>query len=32
VKGYIIGYEKDETGLLGSDVKLNRCVVDKQAH
>ena len=32
VKGYIIGYEKDETGLLGSDVKLNRCVVDKQAY
>jgi len=27
VKGYFTGYEKDETGLLGSDVKLNRCVV-----
>jgi hypothetical protein len=32
VKGYFIGYEKDETGLLGSDVKLNRCVIEKQAH
>jgi len=32
VKGYFIGFEKDETGLLGSDVKLNRCVIDKQAH
>jgi hypothetical protein len=31
VKGYFIGFEKDETGLLGSDVKLNRCVIDKQA-
>ena len=32
IKGYFIGYEKDETGLLGSDVKLNRCVLEKQAH
>jgi hypothetical protein len=32
VKGYFIGFEKDETGLLGSDVKLNRCVIDNQAH
>jgi hypothetical protein len=32
VKGYFIGFEKDETGLLGSDVKLNRCVLDKKAH
>jgi hypothetical protein len=32
VKGYFIGFEKDETGLLGSDVKLSRCVLDKKAH
>ena len=32
VKGYFIGFEKDETGLLGSDVKLNRCVIEKKAH
>ena len=32
VKGYFIGFEKDETGLLGSDVKLNRCVIEKEAH
>ena len=32
VKGYFIGFEKDETGLLGSDVKLNRCIVQKQVH
>ena len=32
VKGYLIGFEKDETGLLGSDVKLNRCVIDKEGH
>jgi uncharacterized protein (UPF0333 family) len=32
VKGYFIGFEKDETGLLGSDVKLNRCVLEKQPH
>ena len=32
VKGFFIGFEKDETGLLGSDVKLNRCVIEKQAH
>ena len=31
VKGYFIGFEKDETGLLGSDVKLNRCVLDKKS-
>ena len=30
VKGYFIGFEKDETGLLGSDVKLNRCILQKQ--
>lgn len=29
VKGAITGFKKDETGLLGSDVELNRCVVDK---
>ena len=27
VKGYFTGYEKDDTGILGSDVKLNRCVI-----
>jgi hypothetical protein len=29
VKGAITGFSKDETGLLGSDVQLNRCVIDK---
>ena len=32
VKGYFISFERDETGLLGSDVKLNRCIVQKPAH
>ena len=27
VKGAITGFNKDETGLLGSDVQLNRCVL-----
>lgn len=27
VKGAITGFNKDETGLLGSDVQLNRCVI-----
>ena len=27
VKGAITGFNKDETGMLGSDVQLNRCVV-----
>jgi hypothetical protein len=26
IKGAITGFKKDETGLLGSDVELNRCV------
>ena len=30
VKGNFTGYQKDETGLLGSDIKLNRCVISKQ--
>jgi len=30
IKGAITGFKKDETGLLGSDVELNRCVVDKK--
>ena len=30
VKGYFTGFEKDETGLVGSDLKLNRCVIEKQ--
>jgi len=28
VKGMFTGYQKDETGLLGSDIILNRCVVE----
>ena len=28
VKGIYTGYNQDETGLLGSDVQLNRCVVN----
>ena len=28
VKGSITGFNKDETGMLGSDVQLNRCVVN----
>ena len=27
VKGVFTGYNKDETGLLGSDAQLNRCIV-----
>lgn len=27
VKGAITGFNKDETGILGSDVQLNRCVI-----
>lgn len=30
IKGAITGFKKDETGLLGSDVELNRCVIDKK--
>lgn len=29
IKGAITGFKKDETGLLGSDVELNRCVVQQ---
>jgi len=29
IKGAITGFNKDETGLLGSDVELNRCVLSK---
>jgi hypothetical protein len=29
VKGAITGFKKDDTGLLGSDVELNRCVIEK---
>lgn len=29
VKGALTGYKKDDTGLLGSDVELNRCVIEK---
>ena len=30
IKGAITGFKKDDTGLLGSDVELNRCVVERQ--
>jgi hypothetical protein len=30
IKGAITGFNKDETGLLGSDVQLNRCVISNQ--
>ena len=30
VKGAITGFKKDDTGLLGSDVELNRCVIEKK--
>lgn len=29
IKGAITGFNKDESGLLGSDVQLNRCVISK---
>lgn len=29
VKGVFTGFKKDETGLLGSDVEMNRCVIEK---
>ena len=29
IKGAITGFSKDETGMLGSDVQLNRCVIAK---
>ena len=29
IKGAITGFNKDETGLLGSDIELNRCVLTK---
>jgi hypothetical protein len=30
IKGNFTGYQKDETGLLGSDIQLNRAVVAKK--
>jgi hypothetical protein len=30
VKGAITGFKKDDTGLLGSDVELNRCVMGRK--
>jgi tRNA_anti-like len=30
VKGAVIGFNADPTGLLGSDVQLNRCIVNDQ--
>ena len=29
IKGALTGFKKDETGLLGSDVELNRCVLQQ---
>jgi len=29
IKGSFNGFKKDDTGLLGSDVELNRCVIEK---
>lgn len=29
IKGAITGFKEDETGMLGSDVELNRCVVQQ---
>lgn len=29
VKGAVTGFKKDDTGLLGSDVELNRCVLQQ---
>jgi hypothetical protein len=29
IKGALTGFKKDDTGLLGSDVELNRCVVQQ---
>lgn len=29
VKGAFTGFKKDDTGLLGSDIELNRCVIEK---
>lgn len=30
IKGAITGFKKDDTGLLGSDVELNRCVLGSE--
>jgi hypothetical protein len=30
IKGAITGFKKDDTGLLGSDVELTRCVVEEK--
>lgn len=30
IKGKFNGYNKDETGLLGSDIQMNMCVLDQQ--
>jgi hypothetical protein len=30
VKGIVAGYNADDTGLLGSDVQMNRCVIDSK--
>jgi hypothetical protein len=32
IKGMVTGYQKDETGLLGSDIKLNRCIIEDTAN
>ena len=30
IKGMFTGFQKDETGLLGSDIILNRCVIESK--
>jgi hypothetical protein len=30
IKGIVAGYNADDTGLLGSDVQMNRCVIDSK--
>ncbi|HEY6976590.1 MAG TPA: hypothetical protein VH396_09870 [Chitinophagaceae bacterium] len=30
VKGIITGYNADETGLLGSDIQMNRCIINSK--
>ena len=30
IKGAITGFKKDDTGLLGSDVELNRCLINSE--
>lgn len=32
IKGNFTGYQADETGLLGADAQLNRCVIDNDVY